>query len=186
MGRPLRIQIANGTYHVTMESAGDWPFFYDAEDYVRFLRIAGYVVERHLWRMHAYCLMTTHYHLVFTTPEPNIARGMHVLNGLYATTFNRRHRRKGHLKAARYGSKLIQDEAHALEVARYVPLNPVRAGICTAPERWLWSSYAATLGLRRRPRFLDDEWLLTLFSPEPAFARVAYWAHVEAALAEAA
>jgi REP element-mobilizing transposase RayT len=186
MGRPLRVQVENGSYHVTMEATDDWPFFYDADDYVRFLRIAGFVVERNGWKLHGYCLMTTHYHLVLTTPQPNIARGMHVLNGLYATTFNRRHRRKGHLKAARYGSKLIKTEAHALEVARYVPLNPVRAGMCAAPERWPWSSYAATLGLQRRPWFLDDEWLLALFSRDPAAARTAYWAHVEEAMAEAA
>jgi REP element-mobilizing transposase RayT len=186
MARPLRVQIKNGVYHVTMEATSDWPLFFDAEDMTRFLRILGYVIERHGWKLHAYCLMTTHYHLVFTTPEANIARGMHVLNGVYANSFNKRHGRKGHLKAGRYGSKLIETESHALEVARYVPLNPVRAGICTAPERWPWSSYAATLGLRRRPWFLDDEWLLNLFSTDPALARAAYWAHVEAALAEAA
>jgi putative transposase len=186
VGRAIRIQVKNGVYHVFMESTGDWPFFFDAEDKVRFLRILGYVVERHGWELHAYCLMTTHYHLVFTTPEGNIADGMHVLNGVYATSFNKRHGRKGHLKAARYGSVLIETEEHALEVSRYVPLNPVRAGICDAPERWPWSSYAATLGLRRRPWFLDDEWLLGLFSPDPALARASYWAWVEAALAEAA
>jgi len=169
-----------------MESAGDWPFFYDAEDNIRYLRILGYVVDRHGWKLHAYCLMTTHYHLLFTTPEANIARGMHVLNGVYASSFNERHGRKGHLKAARYGSKLVESEAYALEVSRYVPLNPVRAGVCDAPERWLWSSYAATLGLRRRPWFLDDGWLLNLFSPDPLVARAGYWAFVEAALAEAA
>jgi REP-associated tyrosine transposase len=186
MGRPLRVQVENGIYHVTMQATSDWPFFYDADDYIRFLRILEYVIERTGWKLHAYCLMTTHYHLVLTTPEPNLARGMHVLNGLYATTFNDRHGRKGHLKAARYGSKLIETEEYALEVSRYVPLNPVRAGITTVPERWPWSSYAATLGLRRRPSFLDDEWLLRLFSDDPPTAIAAYWAHVEAGLAEAA
>lgn len=186
MGRPHRVQVENGVNHVTMEATDDWPFFYDAEDRIRFLRITAYVVERHCWKLHAYCLMTTHYHLLFTTPEANLARGMHVLNGLYATTFNQRHRRKGHLKAARYGSKLVDTAEYALEVARYIPLNPVRAGMCDFPERWPWSSYAATLGLRRRPWYLDDEWLLNLFSPDPAIARAAYWAHVDAALAEAA
>jgi REP element-mobilizing transposase RayT len=186
MGRALRLQIENGIYHVTMLAAGEGAYFEDGDDKIRFLRILGYVIERHGWRLHMYCLMTTHYHLVFTTPEPNIGRGMHVLNGVYARTFNERHRRRGHLKAARYSSELIETEAHALRVASYVPLNPVRAGICAAPEQWPWSSYAATLGLRRQPWFLDDAWLLGLFDSDPALARAAYWAHVERARAEAA
>jgi hypothetical protein len=121
-----------------------------------------------------------------STPKANIGDGMHVLNGLYATTFNKRHGRKGHLKASRYGSELIKTEAQAFRVASYVPLNPVRAGMCPRPEFWPWSSYAATLGLRRRPSFLDDAWLMRLFDDDVAAARVAYWAYVERVRLEAA
>jgi putative transposase len=167
-----------------MLAARDGVYYEDAEDMLRYLRILGYVVETHGWQLHMYCLMTTHWHLVLTTPEANIARGMHVLNGFYAKTFNKRHGHKGHLKASRYGSELIETEAHAFRVASYVPLNPVRAGICARPEQWPWSSYAATLGLRRRPRFLDDAWLLGLFGDDPIAARFAYQGHVESAMAE--
>ena len=46
---------------------------------------------------------------------------------------------------------------------RYIALNPVRAGLCRAPEDWPWSSYAATLGYAANPQFLESDWLLTLF-----------------------
>jgi hypothetical protein len=61
MGRPLRVQVDNGSYHVTMEATDDWPFFYDADDYVRFLRIAGYVVERNGWKLHAAAARTAYW-----------------------------------------------------------------------------------------------------------------------------
>lgn len=80
---------------------------------------------------------------------------MHWFGTCAAQSFNRRHERSGHLFQGRFGSKLVEDDVHFLELARYLPLNPVRAGLCRSPEDWLWSSYAATVGLRPTPWFLD-------------------------------
>ncbi len=80
---------------------------------------------------------------------------MHWLGTCSAQSFNRRHERSGHLFQGRFGSKVVEDDAYFLELARYLPLNPVRAGLCRLPEDWLWSSYAATAGLRPTPWFLD-------------------------------
>ena len=49
----------------------------------------------------------------------------------------------------------IEDESYLLTVCRYVAHNPVRAGLCVAPEQWIWSSYRATIGLERAPQFLN-------------------------------
>lgn len=159
--------------------------FLDAEDFSRFLRIVGYVVDRLAWRVHLYCLMTTHWHMAVTTVEPNIAAGAHILNGLYARTFNKRHRRSGHLFGARYRSPLIETERHAIRVCSYIPVNPVAAGLCDAPESWPWSSYAATIGLRKPVWFLDDDWALNHFDDRHRnVARRRYRAYVEAAADE--
>ena len=104
--------------------------------------------------------MGTHYHVFVTTPEPDLAAGMQWLNSRYARWFNHCNDRFGHLHAGRYHSELIESESHAAAVARYIPNNPRRAGICADPATYRWSSYAATLGLAPRPAFLDDEWLL--------------------------
>jgi putative transposase len=163
MGRAPRLQIANVVYHVNTVGAGGIDIFLDGDDRSRFLRILAHVTEKYAWRCHLYCLMSNHYHLVVTTPEPNIAAAMHVLNGLYAQTFNKRHARRGHLFGARYHDEIVGTEAHAVAVCSYVPLNPWRAGLCEFPEHWYWSSYGSTLGLRKRPWFLDDEWVLRQF-----------------------
>jgi putative transposase len=182
MGRPPRTQIAGAVYHVTTRSAGSITAYRDAADYSRFLRILAYVTGELRWRVHLYCLMPTHWHLVVTTVEANIAACVHVLNGLYARTFNERHGRTGHLFGARYRSPMILTEPHAIRVCSYVPLNPVEAGLVDAPEDWPWSSYAATLGLREKPWFLEDDWALRHFDERDIeVARRRYRSYVEAA-----
>jgi putative transposase len=59
----------------------------------------------------------------------------------YASSFNRRHRRCGALFQGRFKAVLVEDESHALELTRYIHLNPVRAGIVERPEQYPWSSY---------------------------------------------
>ena len=149
---------------------------------MRLLRILECVIHKYGWRLHAYCLMVTHYHLVLTTPEPNIARGMQLLNSVYARTFNERHGRIGHLVAARYSATIIETDGHAFEVTRYVPLNPVRSKLCARPEDYPWSSYAATIGLRKEPAFLDSRWILERFGDDLSTARQTLRDFVDAAL----
>ena len=108
--------------------------------------------------------MTTHYHLLVTTPEPTIAEGMQSLNSRYAEYFNRRHHVRGHLFRGRHGAVVVEGETHFLSEYRYIARNPVRAGICTDAEYWPWSSYRATLGLERHPDLLTSEPTLLLFS----------------------
>lgn len=179
---PLRLQFAGAVYHVATRATGPSELFRDREDRLRFLRILEYVVRKYGWRVHMYCLMVTHYHLVLTTPEPNIARGMQLLNSVYARTFNERHSRLGHLVAARYSASLIESDGHAFETCRYVPLNPVRSKLSRKPEEWFWSSYAATIGLRPAPAFLDISWVLELFGNDLSTARQNFRDFVEAAL----
>jgi hypothetical protein len=96
---------------------------------------------------------------------------MHRLNGHYAQGFNRRHAGVGHVFESRYWSVLVERDAHLLELSRYLPRNPVRAGICNVPEAWPWSSCGATLGVAPRPPFLTVEWLLAHFGSDVDQAR---------------
>jgi putative transposase len=178
---PLRPQFADATYHIASRATGPSEFFRTPDDRRGFLSILHRGVEKYGWRVHAYCLMVTHFHLVVTTPKPNIATGMQFLNSIYAREFNRYYGRIGHFVAARYASTLIESDGHAYEVSRYVPLNPVRAKLCRRPEEWPWSSYAATIGLRRPQAFLDDRWLLELFDDHLYTARCKLRDFVDAA-----
>src|SRR6266496_6859983 len=102
MARPLRLDHAGAVWHVTSRGNERREIFRDDEDRERFLRILARVVEEFRWRVHAYVLMGNHFHLLIETPEPTLSRGMQHLNGAYTQSFNRRHRRVGHLLQGRF------------------------------------------------------------------------------------
>jgi putative transposase len=175
MARPLRIEFAGAVYHVTSRGNERRPIFRTNNDRLAFLRFLGETVERFGWSVTAWVLMTNHFHLAIRTAEPNLSRGMHLLNGRYAGWFNRTHHRSGHLFRGRFHAFLIHaflnnEDAYLAEVIRYVVLNPVRAGMVERPEKYRWSSYRATGGFEAAPEWLDVATVLALFerqSPSP-------------------
>lgn len=171
MGRPLRPQFADARYHVTMRGNNRGAIFADDLDRETFLLTLRQTKLLHEWKVHAYCLMENHYHLLVETPKPNIGAGMRWLNGVYSHRFNERHGRVGHSFQRRYADGHITDDEHLREVVRYIPLNPVRAGLVKHPEGYRWSSYRATLGTDRRPRFLTVRMILDLFDRDLGTAR---------------
>ena len=115
--------------------------FSDEIDYLTFLRLLANVVTTRGWSRHAYCLMPNHYHLLLEAPELDLPVGMRLLNGRYARRFNLRHDRSGHVFQGRYAAEPVSRDEHVIEACRYIVLNPVRAGLCSRPEEWPWSSY---------------------------------------------
>jgi len=174
MSRPLRIEYAGAIYHITSRGNAREPVFFGEADRNLFLETLARVTSRMGWRCHAYCLMTNHYHLVIETPNPNLARGMRQLNGVYTQSMNRRHQRVGHLFQGRYGSIVLQRDTHLLAVCRYVVLNPVRTALVKRPEDWKWSNYTATAGMTLAPPWLTTDWTLSLFGKNRAAACRAY------------
>ena len=175
MARPLRIQFTNAVYHVIARGNARGNVFLDDEDYRCFQRVLRHVINRLGWRIWTYCLMPNHYHLLLQTPEPNLARGMRDVNGLYSQLFNRRHARVGHVFQGRYKAILVDRDAYLLELARYITLNPLRAKLCDAPEAWRWNGFSAALGrtdtvMSRR----DTHALLHQFSADLDIARVKF------------
>jgi len=83
MIRPLRIEFAGAIYHVMARGNRREPLYRDDKDFSEFLRTLGLVCDRFNWLVHAYCLMTNHYHIVVETPDGNLSRGMRQLNGIY-------------------------------------------------------------------------------------------------------
>ena len=154
MPRVDRREAPGALHHVTSRGALRAPIYLDDRDRERFLAIFVEIVRDTKWNCWAYCLMDNHFHLLLDTPEPNLSEGMHRLKHRYARAFNKRHSRTGHLFEGRFTSIPIERDAHLLEVCRYVVLNPVRAGICATAEDWPWSSYRATAGLSKPPRYL--------------------------------
>jgi REP-associated tyrosine transposase len=174
VGRELRIEEPGGIYNVGSRGNNKETIFHDDIDRLEFLRLLAKVVIRHDWRGWAYCLMGNHFHLVLQIPQSGLSSGMQELNTGYAIRTNKRYRRTGHLVRNRFYSKLVKEDAHLLELCRYVVLNPVRAGLCGSPAEWQWSSYRACAGLEQPHPFLDVERVLGLFSHRADEARHAY------------
>ena len=82
----------------------------------------------------------------------------------------------------RFKAVIVQRESYLLKLARYVVLNPVRAGMCALPELWPWSSYRATVGSAAPPEWLQTAWLLSQFGGQPETASDAYIGHVRAGI----
>ena len=95
-------------------------------------------------KLHAYCLMTNHVHLLLTPREPTgCAQLMKHVAQRYSKRLNTRHGRTGTLWEGRFHSGLVASERYALACYRYIELNPVRAGLVNHPAEYRWSSYAA-------------------------------------------
>lgn len=163
MARPLRLEYEDAIWHLTARGNEQRDIFRDDVDRERFLVMLGQTVLRFGWKVQAWVLMSNHYHLVVQTPQPNVSRGMHWLNGRYAQWFNRRHDRHGHLFQGRFHGALVEKEGYLLTVARYVVLNPVRALMVETAADWRWSSYRQTAGFEIAAPWLAVEDLLENF-----------------------
>jgi len=118
--------------------------------------------------------MGNHYHLMIETVDGNLSQGMRQLNASYSQYFNRKHRRVGHVLQGRYKGILVQKEGYLLELARYVVLNPVRAGLVNNPQDWKWGSYQCMVEGITAPAWLVTDWLLSQFGPAPELARTQF------------
>jgi REP-associated tyrosine transposase len=174
MGRDPRGEELGGIYHVISRGNNRGRLYWDDGDFGAFVSRLSRVARKYEWIGLAYCLMTTHYHLILQIPECGLSQGMQELNGEYARRTNFRHGRVGHLFQNRFYSDWITTDEHLFGAIRYVALNPVRAGICAEPALWPWSSHRASCGLDIPVGYLALPRLLRLFSEQPVVARASY------------
>ncbi|MFQ3192391.1 MAG: putative transposase, partial [Paraglaciecola sp.] len=83
MSRPLRLEFSGALYHITSRGNGRNLIYFQDDDFELFLQILDNVCERYNWVVHAYCLMSNHYHLLVETPDANLSQGMRQLNGVF-------------------------------------------------------------------------------------------------------
>ena len=151
MPRPLRLEIPGGFYHLVNRGDRSEPIFLDDADRESFLEVLGEACGKTGWRIHAFCLMPNHFHLVAETPQANLISGMKWLLGTYSTRLNRRHRLKGHLFAGRYRSLIVDGNSDEFleSLCDYVHLNPARAKLIAPTESlrsYRWCSFKDYVG----------------------------------------
>ncbi len=161
MPRALRLESENASYHVINRGNYKSPLFRSAKTKNAFLQCLEEACDRTRWCVHAWCLMSTHFHLAITTPEANLAPGMHWLQCTFAQRFNRFRNERGHVFQGRYTSVAIENGDALGSVCHYIHLNPVRAHLCSAAElaHYPWTSLPAMISTAARPGW---------FAPLPA------------------
>ncbi|MSR64597.1 MAG: hypothetical protein EXS18_02320 [Verrucomicrobiae bacterium] len=213
MARPLRIDVAGGWYHVTARGNERRNIFRDDRDRHHLLELLGALPTRFGLRIHAYVLMSNHYHLLLETTEVNLSAAMQWFSVSYSVWFNRRHGRVGHLFQGRFKAILVERDEWGAELSRYIHLNPVRvrrygldkgrqrekrAGVGAKAEAKLvaarieelrgyrWSSYRAYAGWEKPPSWLETASVLALGGGRAGGARAArgYRRWVEEAVRE--
>ena len=183
MARKPRIHYPGAVYHVILRgNAGD-PIFFDDGDRYRLYLILQYVVEKFGCRIHGFCLMTNHIHLVMQIADMPLSRIMQNISLRYTRWINYTQNRTGHLFQGRYKAILIDADAYLLELVRYVHLNPVRAGAATPVDAWPWSAHRAYAGAETIP-WLCTELVMGMLGADMLKARSAYVSFVNDGVSE--
>ena len=176
--RIIRKWYPGAIYHIMGRGNRQVSIFEDEQDYRFFLYLLKRYSKENSIQLHAFCLMTNHFHLLLETGENEIWKMMHPVMSTYARYYNTRYGYIGHLFQGRYYSCLVEKLNYFLQVGKYIHLNPVKAGISAKAENYEWSSYSAYLSLRKYT-FLSKERTMNEF-PKPSD----YQKFVEAALPE--
>ncbi len=184
MARPLRIEFSGAFYHVMNRGITGINIFRSERDREKFLEYVGKAVGRYDIKVHTYCLMNTHYHLLIETPHPNLGQAIQWINAAYSMYFNKKRKRAGHLFQGRYKAVLVNADEYLQQLSRYIHLNPVRAKIVGHCKDYPWSSYPVFGGYVEPPEWLEIDWLLSLFGKDGGRAKRRYRDFIESAQKE--
>lgn len=180
MARTLRIEFTGAFYHVMSRGNQAQPIYSNHRDRSKFLEYLESASDRYGAKIHCYCLMDNHYHLLLETPHSNLAQIMRHINGSYTAYFNATHRRVGHLFQGRYRSVLIDVDKYCLALSRFIHLSPVKEGVSSSPAAYEWSSYHCYTAGQHAQKWLLTDFLLSMIGAGSE-VRTSYQQYVEAA-----
>jgi len=174
VARLPRLTVPGYPHHIIQRGNNRQAMFVDTADYQRLLAYLGEAAQRHEVAIHAYVLMSNHFHLLATPADDSgLPSLMQSLGRRYVRVFNNRHGRTGTLWEGRYKATIIDSERYLIACMAYIELNPVRAGMVAHPQDYPWSSYAHQTGIRHDPLITPHSlyWALgnTPFSREAAY-----------------
>lgn len=157
MARKLRLQYAGALYHVINRGNYRAAIFRTEGARQAFLKCLEEACGKAGWVVHAYMLMSNHYHLALETPHGNLVEGMKWLQSTFANRYNRFRGENGHVFQGRYKAILVEDHAGLGAVCHYIHLNPVRAKLVSVGELNTYrdSSYWFLEQTKKRPSWLE-------------------------------
>ena len=178
MARPLRIEYPGALYHVAARGNERKRIYFTKRDYLKFREYIKDAQEKYGCLLHVYVFMTNHYHMILETPQANISKVMHFINGSYTNYINKKRDRSGHLFQGRYKAILIDKDNYLLELSRYIHLNPVRANIVERPEEYINSSYRSYIR-NREDDIVHHDQILQMITKDKKIAPKMYKQFVE-------
>ncbi len=177
MARLPRLAVPGHVHHIIQRGNNRQAIFLTSSDYEKMCSLIAESAAKHSVDIHAYVLMSNHFHLLATPKtEQGLPQMMQAIGRSYVRAFNQTYGRTGTLWEGRYRSTVIQADQHLLACMVYTDLNPVRAGLVEEARDYPWSSHAHYVGLR------SDKWLTphpqtwtlgnTPFAREAAYAEM--------------
>lgn len=169
MPRQARLRSDTGVYHIMLRGNDKRTIFIDNEDRKRFISTLFEKAAEENIRIYAYCLMSNHVHLLLHEKDANIARLMKRINVSFVYYFNKKYKRVGHLFQDRFKSEIVDNDNYLLAAVRYIHNNPVKAGMVSLPEKYLWSSYNDYISAKKF-NTLETDKVLNIFSENKSLA----------------
>ena len=168
MPRKPRLQIAGLPVHIIQRGNNRQACFFADEDYLFFLDHLAKLIKRFHCSLHAYVLMTNHFHLLLSSDLDNgPSLLMKFLGQRYVQYVNRAYKRSGSLWEGRFRSSLVQTQRYVLGCYRYIEMNPVRANMVKHPIDYRWSSYATNAAGKKTEWLTPHGEYLALAAEEP-------------------
>lgn len=158
MARLSRLCLPGIPQHIIQRGTNRQACFASEEDFAAYSHWLAEGAHKYDVAIHAWVLMTNHVHLLVTPQTPEgVSRMMQTLGRHYVRYFNHTYRRTGTLWEGRFKSCVVNAEEYLLICQRYIELNPVRAGMVTSPDNYIWSSYRAN-GLGQALKLWTPHW----------------------------
>lgn len=179
MPRVARMKCDNSIYHICARGNNKQDIFLDQQDREEYLKRLRRYKERYKVKIHAYCLMTNHVHLLIYDNNQDISKFMQGLSLSYVIYFNHKYGRSGHLFQDRFTSVMIKNDAYFLYVSKYIHLNPVKAHLVEEPKDYQWSSYKSYLLGKDELKIVDCSFLLKYFQNDLGRKEKLYAKYVE-------
>jgi REP element-mobilizing transposase RayT len=173
MTRRLRVHVPGGFHHVTLRGNHQQPIFIQDCDRDLLNALVAEGVARYGLRIHAYCWMTNHLHLLVQVSDHPLGDAIRFVAGRYARKLQQSLDTTGHLFERRYHGKFVDADRYFLTLLRYIHRNPVSAGIARDPLDHPWSSHRNYLGLAGQP-WVTTDFGLRMLGGGPQAARAAY------------
>jgi len=158
MARRLRADAPGAWHHVFNRAIARRTLFETREDFRYFQACLAKEVHRGTLEVHAFVLMSTHYHLLVRSPNGRLSEAMHRVQSAYSRYFNRKHKRDGTLMRGRFGSLRVKSMTYRRNLVRYIDVNVTRPRLVAAPEEYPWCSAVHHSG-ERGPIWLERSWI---------------------------